>query len=405
MKSYIRLTASLAAALSMSAAFAQAQTADSDQITTDNNPTPAAAYVYVSTSNGINFYDAASNGHLSEVSGSPFHTTLPMIGSNGSHFFTLDYSDYSTIHAYSVAANGAIGGQVSSIDTQNYTGVDCGSTDGAVLDHTGKNIYVLLDTSGNCGAYQTYGIASGTGALSFKGAAVNNNIQLNDCCSVPTITASNAFAYSQEQTFYCDGCYTSWGEFKIANGELKNMSSPVTGPTPKTATQFLAPAFVDADNSDHVAVLGSWYDSNAGQYTGAGGFASYTVNSSTGALNSTNTWKEMPSPNVGAPIEIRLSPSGKILAVAGSNGLQLFHFNGAAPLTPFGGLLTKTEIDHIKWDTDNHLYALSDAYNTYSSPNGKAELYVFTVTPTSATAVAGSPLHIPGANGLVVSSK
>ena len=405
MKNYIRLTVSLAATIAMAGAFAQAQTGDADQTSTNNNPATPVAYVYVSTNNGINLYDAASNGHLSEVSGSPFQTTLPMIGSNGSHFFTFDNSDFATIHSYSVAANGAIGSQVSSIDSQNYTGVDCGSPDGAVLDHTGQNIYVLLDTSGNCGAYQTYGVAKTTGALSFKGAAVNNNIQLNYCCSVPAITASNTFAYSQEQTFYCDGCYNTWGQFKIVNGVLENSNSGVTGPTPKKSTEFLSPAFVATDNSNHVAVLGTWYDSNAGQYTTSGGFASYTVNSSTGALHSTNTWNEMPSPSVGAPIEIRMSPSGKILAVAGSNGLQLFHFNGAAPLKPFGGLLTHTEIDHIKWDTDNHLYALSDAYNLYASPNGKAELFVYTVTPTSATAVTGSPLHIAGANGLVVAAK
>ena len=405
MKNYIRLTVSLAATLAMAGAFAQAQTGDADQTTIDGNPVTPVAYVYVSTSNGINLYDAASNGHLTEVSGSPFHTTLPMIGSNGSHFFTLDYTDFATIHSYSVASNGAIGSQVSSINSQNHTGVDCGSPDGAVLDHTGQNIYVLLDTSGNCGAYQTYGIGKTTGVLSFKGAAVNNNIQLNDCCSVPAVTESNKFAYSQEQTFYCDGCYTTWGEFKIVNGVLENSSSGVTGPTPKTSTQFLAPFLVATDNSDHVAVLGSWYDNNAGQYTGAGGFASYTVNSSTGALHSTNTWKQMPVPNVGAVSEIRMSPSGKILAVAGSNGLQLFHFNGAAPLTAFGGLLTKTEIDHVKWDTDNHLYALSDAYNMYASPNGKAELYEYTVTPTSVAAVSGAPVHIAGANGLVVVAK
>lgn len=406
MKHSTQLTVCLTAALSMGGALAQAQTSQTDEPTTENNPVPAVAYVYVSTGNGINLYDAASNGDLTLVSGSPFHTTLPMIGSNGSHFLTLDYSDFATIHSYTVAANGAIESQVSTINTQDYNGVNCGGTDKAVLDHSGENIYVLLDTSGNCGAYQTYGIAKTTGDLSFKGAAVNNNIQLNYCCTAPAVTQDDAFAFSSVQTYYCDGCYDVWGEFKASSkGVLENFDGQVSGPTPKSPSLWLSPQFIATDNSDHLAVLGDWYDNNAEQYTGKGGFASYTVNTKNGAIASTNTWKDMPLPNVGFINEIRMSPSGKLIAVAGYNGLQLFHFNGAAPITPFGGVITKTEIDHIKWDTDNHLYALSDAYNPYSSPNGKSELYVYTVTPTSITEVPGYPFHITGADGMVVVAK
>lgn len=363
----------------------------------------AQAYVYVSTNKGINLYDAASNGSLSLVAGSPFQTTLPMIGSNGSHFLTLDNSDYATIHSYAVESNGAIGGQVSSINTQDYTGVNCGSPTSAILDHSGANIYVLLDTSGNCGAYQTYGVAKGSGDLSFKGAAVNNNIALSYCCSVPAITPKDLFAYTSEETFECDGCFNTWGAFKIeSNGLMKNLSAPITGPTPKSSNLMFIPGFLATDPDNHLAVLGAWYDNNASQYTGGGGLASYTVNTKTGALSSSNSWKELPLPkNIGVDAMVA-SPSGKILALAGQYGLQFFHFNGASPLTTFGGLKTSVEIDQIAWDGNNHLYALSDAYNQYSSPNGRAELFVFTVTPSSIEEVPGSPFSMPGANGLVV---
>jgi hypothetical protein len=36
-----------------------------------------------------------------------------------------------------------------------------------------------------------------------------------------------------------------------------------------------------------------------------------------------------------------MSPSGKLLAVAGTTGLQVFHFNGSNPIKPYTGLLTK----------------------------------------------------------------
>ncbi len=86
-----------------------------------------------------------------------------------------------------------------------------------------------------------------------------------------------------------------------------------------------------------------------------------------------------------------MSPSGLLLAVAGGanlsyapsdNGLEIFHFNGAKPITKYKVVLTGVPLDEVKWDNSNHLYAMS--YNTN-------RLYVYTVTPTSITAAPGSP--------------
>lgn len=397
-----KLVICIVALMCTGGAFAQTPDAQTDTNAIDGPNTAPVANVYVSTTSGTNLYHAASNGKLSTaVSGSPFQTVGEIIGSNGKYFITLGNVD---IHSYKVASNGAIEGQVSTIDTQNYNGVNCGATNGAVLDHTGQNIYVLLDLSGSCGAYQTFSIAKTTGGLSFKTAAVNNNIGLNYCCSVPSLPVSEPFAYSVEQYFYCDGCKTTFGGFKhLSNGELENLGSGLVspiGPKPQSANLTLSPITIAADKSNHLAVIGVWYDENAQQYTDGIGLVSFTVESN-GDIKSTNTWKEMPEPDI-LPNDMRMSPSGKLLAIGGSGGLQVLHFNGAAPITTYGGLLTTTEIDHVYWDNDNHLYALSDAYNMYSSPEGKAELYVYTVTPASITEAPGSPYHIAGSNGLVV---
>ena len=80
-----------------------------------------------------------------------------------------------------------------------------------------------------------------------------------------------------------------------------------------------------------------------------------------------------------------MAPSGKLLAVAGSGGVQIFHFNGAAPLTPEGGLLTTHFIESTYWDNANHLYGLS----------ADGLLFVFTVTPTNMSQAPGSPYTIP----------
>ena len=73
--------------------------------------TPAAApvaYVYVGTTNGVYLYNAASNGSLSLVSGSPFPITGSTVGSNGKYFVSLGTA---YLRSYPVASNGAIKGQ------------------------------------------------------------------------------------------------------------------------------------------------------------------------------------------------------------------------------------------------------------------------------------------------------
>jgi hypothetical protein len=86
-------------------------------------------------------------------------------------------------------------------------------------------------------------------------------------------------------------------------------------------------------------------------------------------------------------IDYRMSPSGKYLAVAGTSGLQVFHFNGAAPITKYTGLIVKDQVDQVFWDNSNHLYAIG-----YSAQ----KLWVFTVTSSSVTQAPGSPHTITG---------
>jgi hypothetical protein len=96
---------------------------------------------------------------------------------------------------------------------------------------------------------------------------------------------------------------------------------------------------------------------------------------------------------------MEISPSDKLLALA-NPGIQLFHFNGAAPITPYSKLLLPgVEIDQLTWDNSSHLYALGYAAQ---------RLYVYTVTPTSINEVAGSPFTVQnayGSSGLIVVPK
>jgi hypothetical protein len=91
-------------------------------------------------------------------------------------------------------------------------------------------------------------------------------------------------------------------------------------------------------------------DPPQGDPDGAMQLATYTADSE-GNLTTASTYKNMPRVAVGSVSNLNMSPSGKLLAVGGSLGLQIFHFNGASPITPYTGLLGTGEFDQFRWDT------------------------------------------------------
>jgi hypothetical protein len=353
------------------------------------------AYVYVQTLKGVNLYDVASNGTLTLVSGSPFKTTGELIGSTGTWLFSLGTS---IIHSYPVASNGAIKAQSAQIDTASYEGGSCGQTMGGGLDHTGQ--YVQVSFQPSCGTIQTYKINKSNGALTFLGGAI---VATDYSTLGPlTNTANNKFAYAAlwnvpdwEVNFHY------MGFVREANGALADLSFSQTDPNVDSGQLFSW--LVTADPTNHLAIaLGNVQDLGSPiVHLAPTALASYTVDAN-GNIASTNTQENMPVPAVG-PTTMRMSPSGKFLAVAGGpcnwcvvsvkiapNGLEVFNFNGASPITPFSKVLTTAPIDQIAWDNSNHLFAVSDSTN---------KLYVYTVTSTGVTAAPGSPYTVTNPNG------
>jgi hypothetical protein len=164
-------------------------------------------------------------------------------------------------------------------------------------------------------------------------------------------------------------------------------------PTAKTGN-FYCPYLAAADPTNHVAVSVQQLNGNWGQ-VGSPQLATYTADGS-GSLTTTSTYSNMPSTAVTSVTEIRMAPSGKLLAVGGTTGLQVFHFNGASPITPYTSLLTKDQIDQMFWDNANHLFAIS---------NSSGKLFVFTITPTSASQAPGSPYTITSPQNIIVLPK
>jgi hypothetical protein len=341
----------------------------------------AAAHVYVQVggpAGAVYGYNTSSTGQLTAISGSPFNPGTAIVGGNGSQFFTLGET---LLHSYSVGSNGAIGSQISQVPVYDYSGSDCGYSgyrdDSAVLDHTGKYMYVLLQggTSGTCEAYQTYAI-SPSGEFTFVGDTETNiqNIEpVSGGTSLPTILGSETFAYAGYYSGHLSGLV---GFQRASSGELQSMQFTQTGPE-DTPDGGWCPLSADASPTGNyvIAQVGEC-DSGGNQY-----FASYTVDSK-GNLSSTNTTSNMPLVEGDYTI---FSPSGEIFATWGvvGRGITLYHFNGAAALTPYKTLLSGTTIRQVAWDGSNHLYAISNS--EYQTADATNELYVFTVTPTTAT--------------------
>ena len=121
-----------------------------------------------------------------------------------------------------------------------------------------------------------------------------------------------------------------------------------------------------------------------------------------GAITTTDTSATMPETKVSTPMDMKISPSGTLLAVGGIGGLQVFHFNGGNSITADTDVLTTDSIARVGWDSHNHLYAITQ--NGVGMNSGK--LYVFTVPDTgSPQAARGSPYTLATPWDLAVQSK
>jgi len=350
------------------------------------------AYVYVTNGsqtgpNKICAYAAAANGKLTLVPGSPFVANVNNIVVNGKYLFGATTSGL-YVAAFQMQPNGALHWTYST-KVANYNSTGCSSTNNLVLDHTGASLYLTISTGSLCdhSAYQTYTIDKSNGRLQFAGT------------SSSTFLYSDPFSFDKWNKFaYGSQCINYQGNYLDTFTALQRDSTgflTVTGipqPDPNDGDNFYCASYTAADPAGHLAI--SLQAIQQGSVpVGNPIIASYTENSS-GNLSTSTPISAMPTTAVGYVYNLAMSPSGKVLAVSGSNGLQFFHFNGAAPATKFTGLVISGTTGSAFWDNANHLYAIG--------PKG---LYVFTVTSTSVTQAPGSPYAVNSPYSLIVQPK
>lgn len=353
------------------------------------------AYVYVSsksTSNKseINAFAASANGKLTRVAGVPFSADVQKMAVNAKYLFGTNGV---AIYSYAIEANGTLR-EVASIDAQKFNQSDCGGPIGLFLDRSGSTLYdvdIYSDCSNN--AFQFFSSDGSTGGLSYRGTTAASSPEFYLPLS---FLGNNEFAYGSS-------CYhfspTIYGFARGSDGSLTHLGINPTLPAASTGN-FYCPYLADTDTSNHVAVPVQPLAGSSWQPVGSYQLATYTADSS-GNLRTNSTYSNMPSVAVtngtrGFLADISMSPSGKLLAVAGSGGVQVFHFNGTNPITHYTGLLSTDEVDQVFWDNDNHLYALSQS---------AGKLFVFTVTPKSYKQAPGSPYTITSPEYIAVSAR
>lgn len=260
-------------------------------------------------------------------------------------------------------------GKVAATDTREYGGSECGYPSGAgsVLDHTGKYLYVQLNSFGQCAAWQTYEVES-NGSLHFIGDEeyfTNDEAGNPVSSSVPTISSNDKFGYGvfpvttyDSDIYYCVNFYRycpQFSAFARESSETFSQNTKFSHSDPAAWPDFAYYPYIfsslQADPDGHLAAVVNQLDGE-----GDADFpqlASYTIHAATGAISSSNAHSNMPYVAVGhvdldntTPVTMEMSPSGRLLATARHPGLEIFHFNGAAPITHYSGLLLpKIDLD------------------------------------------------------------
>jgi hypothetical protein len=384
MTRYVQLVVCIIAALCAEVAVAQLTSIQS------GSGSSPVAYVYVSSSpssnkSEINAFAASRNGTLTAVSGSPFPAKVQSMAVNPKYLFGTD-GVY--IYSFSVAPDGSLQ-KIGSINAQKYNGYNCGGPYVLFLDHTGTTLYDE-DFYGNICAnntYQSFSIDRSTGELSYLGAS-DPSVVFN----VPlSFIGNNAYAYGSSSREYNSSIF---GFRRNSDGTLTDLNLNPSLPVSKQG-DFYVTYGAATDPTNHVAISVVPHNGNTWQQDGPPQLATYTADSK-GNLTTKSTFSNMPAAAVKHVDNIQTSPSGKLLAVGGMAGLQIFHFDGGNPITHYTGLLVKEQVDQFAWDDANHLYALSLS---------AGKLYVFTVTPTSVSQAPGSPYLITNPQGVTVLPK
>lgn len=360
-----------------------------ENITPDAASNAPVAFVYVSRPTHIDGFALLPSGRLSPVPGSPLaNAAVSHLSVSRKYLFGVG-DDRQTIYSYSINSSGSIK-QVAEINAQSYAPSASYVTGQIQIDGTGSTLYNYLQESGSATYLQAFQIES-NGALKFLANTPSDYHFAVDEIAPTMIQFLGNNQYAIQTGCDTDAMSPASDVFKRESSGVLKVASWV-GQVPKAQTgDIFCPFILATDPGNHVAFEVADMNRNDGTVL-AWQLATYTADS-TGHLTTASTWKNMPESGLGDATAMSIDPTGKLLALGGL-GFQLFHYNGADPITPYTDLLQASDnVLEFGWDTHNHLIVLSDG-----------QLRVYTVTPTSFKEQPGSPYSIPEASSVIVLS-
>jgi 6-phosphogluconolactonase (cycloisomerase 2 family) len=246
------------------------------------------------------------------------------------------------------------------------------------VDRSGQTLYageLNYDSTGN-NAYSYFAIGS-SGAVSFL-----NSSGIDSNYHAPLV-------FSQDNQFaYGEGCYhLGWELFGFArnsDGTLTSFDPGAALPPNNDPDTMWCPTDSDVSVANYLALAYRDLSQQNGFYY----LATYAINSD-GTLGLVQG-SEVTTPFTGES-SVAFDPTGTYLAVAGQAGIQVYQLASNGVLTAVGNVQQPTvAFVEVRWDNDNHLYAISDS-----------GLYIFS-SNQGALSLLGSPYSVAGAGSLAV---
>jgi hypothetical protein len=350
---------------------------------------PTVSYLYLTWPEAIYGYNIAANGSLTPISGSPFHTNIyafDNLVNNGTYLFAVRNNGQNfgeVINSFKIESNGAL--KLTAQTNLGGLNDQYPATVNLFLDKKGETLYGVGNSTFGEESLLSYGIKPSDGELSFLGAVpyIPGPLETPGLFHFPPkFLGNDKFLYGGEsQTIY--------GWTRTSNGSLA--AGPDTNFMPLAPAGYtpLVGLVAAADPANHMAFT-FIYQNDAGDVWGPEQIGIYSADA-LGNLITTGTYLTMPTDALGGDgfffaYDMQFSPSGKLLALSGQRGIQIFHFNGTDAVTPYTGVLVNTPVYEFRWDNYNHLVAFEEDTN---------RLHIFNVTPTSVTEAPGSPYSLP----------
>lgn len=388
---------------SLSAAGVLAQSASGQSAVTAASSSSPAAYVYVSRPTHIDGFAASSSGELTPVPGSPFANTSVADMSVTKKFLFGQSSSGWDVYSFAISSKGSLTpvNKVSPLDHEPANAGMCADYPDIQVDSEGETLYVQENP--NCdtnSAYLSYHIES-NGDMQYIGSSGG---YIDSATNGPTarlhFTGSGEYAYDS----YCaedNGNLSVIDIYKReSDGNLTYINQSNVVPAPGSDGYPFCAGQLTTDAENHLAVAlqqDQGQSGDNGPLTGPYYLASYTAGSN-GNLTTSSTANNMSEANfVGsyAATAISIDPTGKFLALAGTQGgFAVYNFDGGKPIYVDSDVKQNaTQFQQFGWDKAHHLYAL-----------GGGKLFVYTVVAGAAAVspAKGSPYSIPESSSVIV---